>query len=35
MTSRALTQAERALARSIFGDALDCAPVTVRRRRWL
>jgi hypothetical protein len=34
MTSRPLTQGERALARSIFGDALDCAPVTVKRRRW-
>jgi hypothetical protein len=34
MTSRALTQGERFLARSLFGGALDCDPVTVRRRRW-
>lgn len=32
--SRPLTEAERALARSIFGDALDCDGVTIRRRRW-
>jgi hypothetical protein len=34
MTSRSLTQSERALARAMFGAALDCAPVTVKRRRW-
>lgn len=34
MTSRALTQGERALARSIFADTVDYSPVTVRRRCW-
>jgi hypothetical protein len=34
MTSRALTEGERALARTIFGEALDYAPVRVKRRRW-
>ncbi|MDB5698181.1 MAG: hypothetical protein JWN69_985 [Alphaproteobacteria bacterium] len=34
MTSRPLTQGERALARSIFGDAIDYAPVRIKRRRW-
>jgi hypothetical protein len=31
---RHLTRAERALAASVFGPALDAAPVTVRRERW-
>lgn len=33
-TSRPLTAGEIALARTIFGDAIDYAPVTVRRRKW-
>ena len=31
---RALTPGEVALARSVFGDAIDYARVTVRRRKW-
>lgn len=31
---RPLTQAERALAASVFGDAIDYAPVRINRRRW-
>jgi hypothetical protein len=31
---RHLTQGEIELARSIFADAIDYAPVTVNRRRW-
>ena len=31
---RHLTEGEIALAASIFGDAIDYAPVTVNRRRW-
>jgi hypothetical protein len=34
MDQRPLTQGERALVRSIFGDAIDPKPVTVRRRKW-
>ncbi len=31
---RALTKGEVALVRSVFGDAIDTAPVRVRRRKW-
>lgn len=31
---RTLTPGEIALARRIFGDAIDYAPVTIRRRKW-
>ena len=31
---RGLTPGEAALVRSVFGDAIDCAAVTLRRRRW-
>jgi hypothetical protein len=31
---RPLTPGEIALARSVFGDAIDYAPVTIRRRKW-
>ncbi len=31
---RPLTQAERSLTRSLFGDAIALDPVRVRRRRW-
>ncbi len=31
---RSLTPGEIALARSIFGDAIDYAKVTIRRRKW-
>ena len=31
---RALTPGEVALARSVFGDAIDYAPVRIRRRKW-
>ncbi len=31
---RPLTPGEIALARSIFGDAIDYAPVRIRRRKW-
>lgn len=34
MTSRSLTIGERALARSIFADAIDLDRVEIRRRRW-
>jgi len=33
-TSRPLTDGERALVRSVFGDAIDCALVSVRRHKW-
>ncbi|SMF77068.1 vgr related protein [Allosphingosinicella indica] len=33
-TSRPLTAGEIALARTIFGDAIDYAPVRIRRRKW-
>ena len=32
--SRPLTTGEAALVFAMFGDAVDCAPVTIRRRRW-
>ena len=32
--SRPLTSGERELVRFVFGDAVDCDGVTVRRRRW-
>lgn len=32
--SRSLTPGEIALARSIFGDAIDYAPVRIHRRKW-
>jgi hypothetical protein len=32
---RALTPAERALARGMFGDAIDLDRVTIRQRRWM
>ena len=31
---RPLTEGEIALVRSVFGDAINCAPVRIRRRRW-
>ena len=31
---RSLTEGEIALARTIFGDAIDYRPVTIRRRKW-
>ena len=31
---RPLTAGEIALARSVFGDAIDLAPVRIRRRKW-
>jgi len=34
MDARPLTDAEKALIRSVFGDAIDGALVTVRRARW-
>jgi len=34
MTARPLTQAERSLARSIFGGAIDLDRVFIRRARW-
>lgn len=34
MTSRPLTEGEIALARSIFGDAIDYARVKVHARKW-
>ena len=34
MTTRPLTPGEIALARSIFGDAIDYRPVTLRRKKW-
>jgi hypothetical protein len=32
--ARSLTPGEIALARSVFGDAIDYAPVTIRRAKW-
>jgi hypothetical protein len=34
MNGRALTQGERALVRSMFGEAVDCGCASVKRRRW-
>jgi hypothetical protein len=34
MTARPLTDAERKLVRTMFGDAIDPAPVRVRRAKW-
>lgn len=34
MDARPLTPAETALARSVFGDAIDYAPVRIRNRKW-
>ena len=34
MTKRALTGGEIALARSVFGDAIDYAPVRIEQRKW-
>ena len=34
MTARALTESERRLAFSAFGDAIDYDPVRIVRRRW-
>ncbi|MDE2403391.1 MAG: vgr related protein [Sphingomonadales bacterium] len=34
MTTRPLTPGEIALVASVFGDAVDCAPVRLHRRRW-
>lgn len=34
MSSRPLTDAERRLAASVFGDAIDYASVTINNRRW-
>lgn len=34
MTSRALTSAERALAASVFGEAIDYTPVRINRRKY-
>lgn len=34
MTERPLTPGEIDLVRSIYGDSIDVAPVTVRRRKW-
>src|SRR3546814_11397472 len=34
VTSRPLTEAERNLAASIFGDAIDYSAVRIRHRRW-
>ena len=34
MIDRALTENEIALARSVFGDAIDYAPVRIRARKW-
>ncbi|MES2289600.1 MAG: vgr related protein [Pseudomonadota bacterium] len=34
MTSRALTDGETALARSVFGDAIDYARVRIHQRKW-
>lgn len=31
---RPLTAGERELARSVFGDAIDCAPVRLHHRKW-
>ena len=32
--ARPLTQAERALAKGVFGDAIDYDRVEIRRRKW-
>lgn len=34
MTARPLTEGEKALAAGMFGDALDLAPVLIKRSRW-
>ena len=34
MTSRPLTPGEIALTRSVFGDAIDTAPVRIHNRKW-
>ncbi|WP_404369924.1 vgr related protein [Sphingomonas sp. MMS24-J45] len=34
MTARPLTAGEIALARSVFGDAIDYAPVRIEQRKW-
>lgn len=34
MESRPLTDGEKLLARSVFGDALNLDPVTIRRGKW-
>lgn len=34
MTSRSLTSSERALAASIFGDAIDYSQVLIHNRKW-
>lgn len=34
MTARGLTHGEVALARTVFADAIDYAPVRLHRRRW-
>jgi hypothetical protein len=34
MTERPLTEGERSLVRSMFGDAIDCSHVSIRRRKW-
>lgn len=34
MTTRALTDAETGLARSVFGDAIDYARVRIHQRKW-
>ncbi len=31
---RPLTDGERELVHAVFGDAIDCAPVRIKRRRW-
>ena len=32
--ARPLSEGERALVRSVFGDAIDLGPVTIRRSKW-
>ncbi|BCA57981.1 vgr related protein [Sphingomonas sp. HMP6] len=34
MSARPLTSAEIAMARSVFGDAIDYAPVRIEQRKW-
>jgi hypothetical protein len=34
MTARPLTEGERRLTRSVFGDAIDCDSVRIVNRRW-
>ncbi len=34
MTARSLTSTEIELARSVFGDAIDYAPVRIEQRKW-